>query len=289
MMHIIESPRDAMQGYGPFIPTADKARYLNAILKANFDIVDIGSLVSPRAIPQLRDSKEVYQQLDLQNTKSKLMMIVANERGAKEAAALEKIDYLGLPLSTSAEFLKRNINTDISGSLKRAESIKNICDRSGKKLILYISMAFGNPYNEPWRLEELLEGTQKFIDLGIDFINYSDTVGLSEANQVSDVFAQSRKTWPDITFGFHLHIRQGKWKPQIDAAWKEGCRWFDGVLSGLGGCPMTGTELVGNLPTHHLLDYAHEHQIPHQTNLKAVRDIDPLNREIFGGTHTLNF
>ena len=284
MMHIIESPRDAMQGYGPFIPSAEKARYLNQILQANFDIVDIGSFVSPRAIPQLRDTEEVYHSLDLRSSKSKLMAIVANERGARAAANLSEITYIGLPLSTSEEFLRRNINTNRTNSLKRADAIKNICEQKGKKLILYISMAFGNPYGEEWSFDDLMKGSQQFIELGIDFINYSDTIGIGRPEQISAVFRESKILWPDIRFGLHLHMRNNQWKPHIEAAWNEGCRWYDGVLSGLGGCPMTGHGLIGNLPTKNLIDFAEEGHIDHQINTNALIGIEKIEKEIFS-TH----
>ncbi len=255
-MKILETPRDAMQGFSHFIPTDKKTKLINAILKVGFDIVDIGSFVSPKVIPQFADFNQVIDRLDYDNSKSDIFVLVANINGANEAFQFEQIKYIGFPFSTSATFLKKNINADFTKALGIIDHIQNLCQKSDKKLMLYEAMAFGNPYDDPDNLEEIYKWTKHFSEMGIRTISLSDIIGVATPLQIAETYKVLTNDFPNIEFGIHLHIKKDDWYDKIDAAWENGCRIFDGVLNGMGGCPMTGYELLGNLSTLYLLDYA---------------------------------
>ncbi|MBS1937281.1 MAG: hydroxymethylglutaryl-CoA lyase [Bacteroidetes bacterium] len=245
---LIECPRDAMQGIHPFIPTDVKVDYLNGLLRVGFDTIDIGSFVSHKAIPQLADTAEVLARIDRSATKSKLLVIVANERGAEEAAKQESVTYLGYPFSISETFQQRNTNTSIEGSWSRTAHIAETARKAGKELVVYISMAFGNPYGDPWNADIALQWTDRLVhELGVRIIALSDTVGVAAPADISAMFSTLVPAMPQVEFGAHLHARIDNWKPKTDAAWNAGCRRFDGALKGYGGCPMAEDELVGNL------------------------------------------
>lgn len=250
MLKLIECPRDAMQGIRTFIPTEVKVRYLDALLKVGFDTIDIGSFVSPKAIPQLADTPDVLARLDLSDTRSRLLVIVANERGAEEAVAQPAVRYLGYPFSISETFQQRNTNTSIEGSWARTVRIAEIAAASGRELVVYISMAFGNPYGDPWNAEVALHWAHRLAgELGVRIISLADTVGVAHPADVEAMFGALVPALPQVEFGAHLHARKDNWRPKTDAAWRGGCRRFDHAIAGLGGCPMAEDELVGNLTT----------------------------------------
>lgn len=255
---LIECPRDAMQGINTFIPTALKVKYLNQLLRAGFDTLDFGSYVSPKTIPQMSDTAEVLQQLDTQSSPTRLLAIVANERGALEAAAQEQISFLGFPLSVSETFQRRNTNSSIAASLERVERIRELCLRTGKSLVIYLSMGFGNPYGDPWNPDLVLEQAEKVMDRGITIISVADTVGVATPESIRKIFSRLIPAFPGIEWGAHLHSRPDNWKEKIEAAWECGCRRFDGTLNGYGGCPMAADDLVGNMATENLLAFAKE-------------------------------
>ena len=258
---ITECPRDAMQGLHDFIPTGIKATYINSLLKAGFDRIDFGSFVSPKAIPQLSDTAEVLSMLDLTLTKSKLLAIVANVRGAEDALKFREISYLGYPFSISETFQKRNTNSTIKQSLATIETIQNLCVKHNRELVIYISMAFGNPYGDPWNSDEAAKWVKKISGLGIKIISLADTVGVATEKDVAYMFSELIPEFMDIQFGAHLHCRADNWHHKVDAAYKNGCRDFDSAIKGFGGCPMAEDELVGNLATENLLQYLDEKNV----------------------------
>ncbi|MBK9537521.1 MAG: hydroxymethylglutaryl-CoA lyase [Flavobacteriales bacterium] len=245
---LVECPRDAMQGIVPFIPTEVKVRYLNTLLQVGFDTIDIGSFVSPKAIPQLADTAEVLARIDTTGTRSKLLVIVANERGAEEAVKQTGVSYLGYPFSISETFQQRNTNTSIEGSWARTARIAELCRANGKEFVVYISMAFGNPYGDPWNAEVALHWVDRLVrELGVPIIALSDTVGVARPEDITSMFSALIPALPQAEFGAHLHCTPANWKAKTDAAWQAGCRRFDGAIKGYGGCPMAEDELVGNL------------------------------------------
>ena len=252
---LIECPRDAMQGWEQWIPTQQKIDYINSLLQVGFDTIDFGSFVSSKAIPQLSDTKEVLASLDLSISKSKLLAIVANVRGAEEASVYEQIDYLGFPFSVSEEFQKRNTNSTIEESLIRVREIKNICTKSNMQPVIYISMGFGNPYGEPWNTEVVIKWVKKLSEEGISIIALSDTIGVSTPENISYLFDALIPEFPEIEFGAHLHSDPISWKEKVIAAKNSGCLRFDSAMKGIGGCPMAKDELVGNLATENLIDF----------------------------------
>jgi hydroxymethylglutaryl-CoA lyase len=259
---ITEAPRDAMQGIRQFIPTDEKAALINALLKVGFDIIDFGSFVSPKAIPQLSDTAAVIGKLDMSSTNSKLMAIVGNTKGAQQAASFDEITYIGFPFSFSETFLKLNINATVEQARKTADDIHELCRQKGKKPLVYISMAFGNPYGDPWSIDLILQWARYFADQEMEIIALSDIIGIADGGMVGRVFEELYDEIDDMDFGLHLHTTGANWYDKIDAAYQQGCRRFDGVMSGLGGCPMAGYELVGNLNTRHLLEYCDKNNIP---------------------------
>jgi len=252
---IIECPRDAMQGIRQFIPTPDKARYINALLKVGFDTIDFGSFVSPKAIPQMRDTAEVLEMLELSETQSKLLAIVANVRGAYDASRYPVIDYLGYPFSISENFQMRNTGKTIEQSLATLEEILEIAAKGDKQVVAYLSMGFGNPYGDPWDVDIVAEWTQTLSELGVSIISLSDTIGVASGETISYLFSNLIPRYPTIEFGAHMHTHPAHWHEKVDAAYRAGCRRFDGALKGFGGCPMAKDELTGNMPTEKLLSY----------------------------------
>jgi len=261
MVKLIECPRDAMQGLHDFIPTATKAAYINQLLKVGFDTIDFGSFVSPKAIPQMRDTADVLNQLDLSSTKSKLLAIIANTRGAEDAIKFNEISYLGFPFSISETFQQRNTNSSIEQSLKSVEEIQTLCVNNNKKLVVYISMAFGNPYGDVWNSKIVIEWTKKLAGLGIEIIALSDTIGVSNPENISYLFKNIVPEFTNVEIGAHLHTTPTTWYEKVDAAYQNGCRRFDGAIKGFGGCPMATDKLTGNMPTENLISYFNEHQI----------------------------
>ncbi|HUZ61365.1 MAG TPA: hydroxymethylglutaryl-CoA lyase [Hanamia sp.] len=252
---LIECPRDAMQGWRKLITTEKKIEYINQLLKVGFDTIDFGSFVSPKAVPQMADTKEVIEQLYVKDTKTKLLAIIANVRGAREAAGFEKIKYLGFPFSISPTFQKRNANSTIEESLEIVKEIKNICDKNEKKLVVYISMAFGNPYGDVYNEGIVLEWIKKITVEGIGIISLADTVGLASPSQIVSLVKETIATFPNIETGVHLHSTNHNWKQKLDAAFENGCVRFDGALKGFGGCPFAEDELVGNMNTELMIPY----------------------------------
>lgn len=262
MVEIIECPRDAMQGIHPFIPTEQKIAYLNALLKVGFQTIDFGSFVSHRTIPQMADTAEVIKGLDLSKSQSKLLAIVANERGAEEAVAYDEIQTLGYPFSISETFQKRNTNASIDQSLKRVEAIKKRSDAAGRQLVIYISMAFGNPYGEAWSPQIAVKWAERLHhELEIKILALSDTIGTSDRESITDLFSTLIPELPQVKFGAHLHTTPTEWREKVDAAYLAGCRRFDGAIKGYGGCPMATDKLTGNMPTENLLGYFEENKI----------------------------
>lgn len=252
---LIECPRDAMQGWKVFIPTEKKIEYISQLLKVGFDTIDFGSFVSAKAIPQMADTKEVIRKLSMVNIKTKLLAIIANEQGAQDAAEFEKISYLGFPFSVSPTFQRRNANSTVEESLKRVKEIKNICDKNNKELVVYISMAFGNPYGDEYNEDIVLDWINKIVGEGIEIISLADTVGLAQPTQISSLVKKTISAFPEIETGVHLHSTNFNWKEKIEAALQNGCLRFDGALKGIGGCPMANDELVGNMNSELMIPY----------------------------------
>ena len=253
---IIECPRDAMQGIkSHFIPTEKKVTYINSLLKVGFDTVDFGSFVSPKAIPQMRDTADVLSQLDLSESKSKLLAIVANVRGALDACKFDEIHYLGYPFSISENFQMRNTGKTIEQSLSILSDILNIANKTNKKVVAYLSMGFGNPYGDPWDVDKVAKWTDILSKMGVEILSLSDTIGVANGETISYLFSNLIPLYPNIEFGAHLHTHPNQWFEKVDAAYKAGCNRFDGAIKGFGGCPMAKDELTGNMPTEKLLTY----------------------------------
>lgn len=252
---LIECPRDAMQGIKDFIPTEEKVQFIQALLRVGFDTIDFGSFVSPKAIPQMADTAKVLSMLDLSQTKSKLLAIVANERGAEDACEHKEINYLGYPFSISENFQMRNTHKTITQSIEILQNIIDIADNKGKEVVAYLSMGFGNPYGDPWNVEIVGEWTQKLSDMGIKILSLSDTIGSSTPKIINYLFSNLIPRYQHIEFGAHLHTTPDTWHEKVDAAYKAGCRRFDGAIQGFGGCPMAKDELTGNMPTEKLFSY----------------------------------
>lgn len=261
MLKLIECPRDAMQGLHDFIPTHVKSDYINTLLKCGFDTIDFGSFVSPKAIPQMKDTAEVLANLEL-NSATKLLAIIANERGAEDASVHEEIHYLGYPFSVSEEFQKRNTNATIEESLSRVDAIQNICKKSNKELVVYLSMGFGNPYGEEWNAEIVQKWCEKlYFSLDVKIQALSDTIGSATPSDVNYLFSELIPSLSKVEFGAHLHTRPENAKKLVEAAYTAGCRRFDGAIKGFGGCPMAKDDLTGNMPTEIMLDWFKEQAI----------------------------
>jgi hydroxymethylglutaryl-CoA lyase len=266
---IIECPRDAMQGIkSHFIPTEKKALYINTLLNVGFDTIDFGSFVSPKAIPQMRDTAAVLAKLDLTKRKSKLLAIIANVRGAKDAAQFEEIDYLGYPFSISENFQMRNTHKTIAESITALDEILSIADKSKKEVVAYLSMGFGNPYGDPWNVDIVGEWTEKLSKMGVQILSLSDTIGSSTPAVIKYLFSNLIPAYSEIEFGAHLHTTPDKWHEKVNAAFNAGCQRFDGAIKGYGGCPMAKDELTGNMPTEKLISYFNQQKV--DTNIKAM-------------------
>jgi len=252
---LIECPRDAMQGIKDWIPTHKKVRYIQSLLNCGFDTIDFGSFVSPKAIPQMVDTAEVLSKLDMSSTQTKLLAIVANVRGAKAAVAHPEITYLGYPFSISENFQMRNTHKTIAQSVATLSEILTLAAASNKQVVTYLSMGFGNPYGDPWNLDIVGQWAQKLSHMGVTILSLSDTVGSSTPETISYLFSNLIPTYPNIEFGAHLHTTPSAWHEKVDAAYKAGCRRFDGAIQGFGGCPMAKDELTGNMPTEKMLSY----------------------------------
>ncbi len=252
---VIECPRDAMQGIKQFIPTEQKVQYIQSLLRVGFDTIDFGSFVSPKAIPQMVDTAEVLAQLDLSKTTSKLLAIVANTRGAEDASQYSEINYLGYPFSISENFQMRNTHKTIAQSVITLEQILNLADKNNKEVVVYISMGFGNPYGDPWDVEIVGDWTERLSKMGVKILSLSDTIGSSDPENIDYLFSNLIPKYPKIEFGAHLHTTPTTWFEKVDAAYKAGCKRFDGAIQGFGGCPMAKDELTGNMPTEKILSY----------------------------------
>ncbi len=282
---IIECPRDAMQGIKPFIPTEEKVRYIQSLLSCGFDTIDFGSFVSPKAIPQMVDTAEVLTQLDLSDTKSKLLAIVANVRGAKNASEHEEINYLGYPFSISENFQMRNTHKTIEQSVATLQEIFHIANDSGKEVVTYISMGFGNPYGDPWSVEVVGEWTEKLAAMGARILSLSDTVGTSTPEVIEYLFSNLIPKYSEIEFGAHLHTTPTKWHEKVDAAFGAGCRRFDGAVQGFGGCPMAKDELTGNMPTEKMLSYFNAAKVDSGVNWLVFEAAYNKASELFNAYH----
>lgn len=281
-VQLIECPRDAMQGIHDFIDTDTKIQYINALLKCGFHTLDCGSFVSPKAIPQMADTAEVLSRLD-ESGNTKLSVIVANKRGALDAANHERVDILGFPFSVSNEFQKRNTNASREEALDRVKEVKELCSKHDKELLIYLSMAFGNPYNEVWNAEIVAEWTAKLAALDIQLFMPSDTIGSSNAESISAVYRLLNAEFPNLEIGAHLHTTPDTWQEKLEAAWTSGCRRFDSALKGYGGCPMAKDDLTGNMPTERVLQFLDDKEVSSGIDPVAWNSAQMLASTVFPG------
>jgi hydroxymethylglutaryl-CoA lyase len=279
---ITECPRDAMQGLHQFVPTDLKAAYINLLLQVGFDTIDFGSFVSAKAIPQMQDTAEVLSKLDLSNTKSKLLAIIANYRGAEDAAKHEEITYLGYPFSISETFQQRNTNSGIDESFDTVKKINELCRKSNKQLLVYLSMGFGNPYGDEWNTEIVQQWAERLIDEGISLIALADTIGIASPEQINSIYPLLCSQFPDTEFGIHLHSTPDTWQGKIEAAYKSGCRRFDTTIKGYGGCPMAKDELTGNIATENLAGYLQSQNEPIALDMDKFKEAMEYSGRIFG-------
>ncbi|GIV44524.1 MAG: hydroxymethylglutaryl-CoA lyase [Bacteroidia bacterium] len=279
---IIECPRDAMQGIQQWIPTELKIQYLQTLLQAGFDTLDCVSFVSPKAIPQMKDATEVIENLNITQTSTKLLAIIANIKGAEQAANYaHKIHYQGFPFSISEQFQLRNTHKTIDQSFVQLKEIQNIVKNAGQTLVVYLSMAFGNPYGEEWNLEILKKWADKMAHIGIEILALSDTIGSANPEDVYAIFSQLIPLYPTIEFGAHFHALPNDWYPKIDAAYQAGCRRFDGAWKGYGGCPMAKNDLTGNIPTENIIQYLNQKENYPNIPQDLLNQIYQLNQKIF--------
>jgi hydroxymethylglutaryl-CoA lyase len=282
---IIECPRDAMQGVRDWIPTKEKAQFIQSLLDCGFDTIDFGSFVSPKAIPQMKDTSELLSLLDVSNTESQLLAIVANIRGAQDAVMHNEIDYLGYPFSISENFQMRNTHKTIAQSIETLQEILNLADSKNKKVVAYLSMGFGNPYGDPWNVDIVGEWTEKLSNMGVKILSLSDTVGSSTPDIITYLFSELIKKYPSIEFGAHLHTTTTKWKEKVSAAYLAGCRRFDGAIQGYGGCPMAKDDLTGNMPTEKMLSYFSAEKVITNINLMSFENAYKKASKIFNKYH----
>lgn len=281
MIKLVECPRDAMQGISRFIPTEVKVNYINTLLKVGYHTIDFGSFVSPKAIPQMADTKEVVKQLDLSQSNTKLLAIIANERGAKDAGEFEEITYLGYPFSISETFQLRNTNSTIAESFERVKRIQEICVNNNQQLVIYISMGFGNPYGDLYNKEIVEKWIEKLSKLDINIFSLSDTVGVAKPDTIAYLFDNLVDDFPNIEFGAHLHTAPHNWKEKIDTAFEHQCRRFDTAILGYGGCPMAKDDLIGNMPTEHFVNYFGTKTIGEPFNIDAFEDALRAAKQVF--------
>lgn len=270
-----------MQGMHTLIPTASKVAYINQLLKVGFDTIDFGSFVSPKAIPQMADTADVIAQLDFSDSRSKLLAIIGNARGAADAAAFDKIHYLGFPFSISETFQQRNVNSSIFESVERVKEIKKLCDDTGKQLMVYISMGFGNPYGDPWSAEVASDWVEKLVAMGIRHISLADTIGVASPESITYLFSALIPRFPEVEFGAHLHTTPDAWLEKIDAAYKSGCLRFDGAIKGFGGCPMASDDLTGNMATENIIQYFNHENVPLKINRKQFLESVRMALRVF--------
>jgi len=278
---LIECPRDAMQGWPHFIPTQKKISYINSLLKVGFDTIDFGSFVSAKAIPQMADTKEVIKNLNIENSRSKLLAIIANVRGAEDAVVYDEISYLGFPFSISPTFQMRNTNSTINESLERVEEIQNLCVKNQKQLVIYLSMGFGNPYADEYNEDILLQWAAEIAEREIKIISLADTVGMASPEQISFALNTLIPMYRDVEFGVHLHSSPVNKNAKLDAALNAGCKRFDGALKGIGGCPMANDELIGNMNSELMINYFEENNWLNNLNKEALEKSLRLAAEIF--------
>jgi hydroxymethylglutaryl-CoA lyase len=281
MVKLVECPRDAMQGWPHFIPTEKKISYLNALLRVGFDSLDFGSFVSPKAIPQMADTKQVIGEIDTGHSNTRLLAIVANTRGAEEAALYPPIRDIGFPFSISETFQQRNTHSTIAKSIETVAAIQEICYLSGKRPVIYISMAFGNPYGDEWSPGIALQWIRRLVEMGVEVISLADTVGLADPQQVHGLAELLISEFPLIESGVHLHSRRENSIEKLEAAYSAGCRRFDGALNGIGGCPMAGDELVGNMDSLLMVDFFQKKNALPELNTAALNECRMLAGEIF--------
>ena len=281
LVKLIECPRDAMQGWKSFIPTEKKIEYINSLVKVGFDTIDFGSFVSPKAIPQMADTSEVISKLEIPDSNTKLLAIIANYRGAEHASVFDQINYLGFPFSVSETFQQRNTNSTIEQSLGRVEEIQNLCIKTGKELVVYISMGFGNPYGDLYDEDLVFEWVNKLVAMDIGIISLADTVGVATPQQVYDVTSYSVESLPGTEIGVHLHSTPENWKEKLEAAVRAGCKRFDGALKGIGGCPMADDELVGNMNSELMIQYFEEKELLTDLNKEALIECLQIAERIF--------
>jgi hydroxymethylglutaryl-CoA lyase len=284
-LQLIECPRDAMQGIQEFIPTTLKVEYLNLLLEVGFDVLDFGSFVSSKAIPQLRDTKEVLDKLVFMGSQTKLLAIVANLRGAEEAVPFDQIKYLGFPFSVSETFQQRNTNSSIAESFEQVERMQELCLRTGKEMVLYLSMGFGNPYGEAYSPEIVAHWVDKLSGIGIGIMSLSDTVGVSTSANIKALYSHITPLYPEVTFGVHLHSHPSTRDEKIAAAYESGCRRFDGALLGFGGCPMANDDMVGNMATENLIAYSRKRKIPVHLNIDKLHEAQWMATGLFSRYH----
>ncbi|HEY9001424.1 MAG TPA: hydroxymethylglutaryl-CoA lyase [Mucilaginibacter sp.] len=280
-IQITECPRDAMQGIHNFIPTEIKAEYINLLLQVGFDTIDFGSFVSPKAIPQMQDTAQVLEKLDLSNSRSKLLAIIANYRRAEEAAQHEEITYLGFPFSISETFQQRNANTSIAEAFEIVKRIKELSDSKEKKLLIYLSMGFGNPYGDEWHNDIVLRWAKKLVDEGVEYISLADTIGIAAPEQIEGLYSSLSGNFKKTTWGVHLHSTPDTWKPKIEAAYKSGCKRFDTALKGYGGCPMAKDELTGNIATENVISYLQSQNVDLGLNLDKLKEAMDYSGRVF--------
>jgi hydroxymethylglutaryl-CoA lyase len=280
-LKLIECPRDAMQGIHTFIPTQTKVNYIQQLLAVGFDTIDFGSFVSPKAIPQMQDTAQVLDALDLSQTQSKLLAIVANTRGAEQAAAYQQIQYIGFPFSISETFQLRNTNQTIAQAFENVKAMQSLCVKHDKTLVIYFSMGFGNPYGDVWNAEIVEEWAVKMNALGIRIIALSDTTGVSNPENIEYLFSSLVPRYPQIEFGAHLHTTPHTWEEKVHAAYKGGCRRFDGAMKGFGGCPMAADKLTGNMPTENMLQYFEKNNIETGINTQAFNVALQTSSQVF--------
>ena len=278
---LTECPRDAMQGITQFIPTDIKAKYINLLLQVGFDTIDFGSFVSAKAIPQMQDTQEVLKRLDLSGSKSKLLAIIANYRGAEEAVVYDEISFLGYPFSISETFQRRNTNSGIDGAFETVQRINELCSASNKNLLIYLSMGFGNPYGDDWSKELVLEWATKLSAKGIKHLSLADTVGMAQPNQIEEVYSLLASELINTNLGIHLHATPGTWREKVEAAYKSGCKRFDSALKGFGGCPMAADELTGNIATEKVIYYLSEQGIDLGLNMDKLGEAMAYSAKVF--------
>ncbi len=281
-IQITECPRDAMQGIHEFIPTDVKATYINLLLKVGFDTIDFGSFVSAKAIPQMRDTVDVLYKLDLDNSSSKLLAIIANYRGAEEASQYEQISFLGFPFSISETFQHRNTNASISEAFETVKKIKALTEKKNNELLVYLSMGFGNPYGDKWDNAIVLSWAERLINEGVQYISLADTIGIATPSQITELYTLLSSQFPSTTFGVHLHSTPNTWHEKIDAAYKSGCKRFDTALKGYGGCPMAKDELTGNIATENAIDYLQSQNVDTGLDLTQLQKAMAYSTKVFG-------